>query len=232
MGLLESAGAILANGEKRLETLSHNISNASTPGYKRQISFSRLIEGSDRIGDYSTPLSVSIDATPGKLVESGNALDLAIAGGGAFMVRTGDQYYFVRSGQFSRSAEGTVVNAQGMVLQQAGGGDLVLEAEDPEILEDGTVLLDGGAAGMVGLYDAGFALDAGAAPTLANPASAVEANGSIVRQGFVEQSNVVLADEMIHLMANNRQIEMGAQMVRTYDQLIGQAVTTFTRSGR
>ena len=49
---------------------------------------------------------------------------------------------------------------------------------------------------------------------------------------MLESSNVVLSDEMVALMANTRQAEGGAQLVRLYDQLIGQAITTFARAGR
>lgn len=230
MGLIESASAILANGERRLESISQNISNASTPGYKRQIAFSHLIESGNGVGDYRTPLRVSLDPAPGKLVESGNALDLAIAGAGVFMVRNGDQYDYIRGGQFSRDSDGAVVDANGHYLQQAGGGDVVLDAGKIEILEDGTILLDGSAAGSIGLYHN----PEDGAGALAAPLSEgrYDTPDGLIKQGFVEASNVVLADEMMQLMANNRQTEMGAQMIRTYDQLIGQAVTTFTRSGR
>lgn len=235
MGLIESAGAILANGERRLESISQNISNASTPGFKRQIAFSQMVDGSNGVGDYRAPLTLSLDPSPGKLVESGNALDLAIAGAGMFMVRNGDQFDYIRSGQFSRSAEGAVIDANGRYLQQAGGGDLVLDAGKIEILEDGTVLLDGNAAGTVGLFHSSasnFVPLAQAVQGIDAGASAYDAPDGLIKQGFIEASNVVLADEMMHLMANNRQVEMGAQIIRTYDQLIGQAVTTFTRSGR
>ena len=227
MGLIESAGAILAQGERRLESISHNISNASTPGFKRQIAFSQMLEGGNGVGDYITPLGLSLDPTPGKLVESGNALDLAIAGAGYFMVRNGDRYDYIRAGQFSRNSEGALADANGLVLQQAGGGDVVVDAGKIEILEDGTLLLDGAAAGSIGLF---HAPGIGGAASLADTGDG--APDGIIKQGFVEASNVVLADEMMQLMANNRQVEMGAQLARTYDQLIGQAITTFTRSGR
>lgn len=234
-GLLESAASILSNGERRLQAISQNISNASTPGYKRQIAFSQLLQASDNIGDYTVPVSVSIDPSSGKFTESQNPLDLAIVGPGMLMVREGDRYYYTRGGQFSQDADGALVNAQGMRLQQAGGGDLIVDRAGMEILGDGTVLTDGAPAGSVGIYesaDVASMTQVGGSLYSADTNMMAEASDSVIRQGVTESSNVVLSDEMIHLMANNRQSEMGAQLVRTYDQLIGQAITTFSRGGR
>lgn len=234
-GLLESAAAILSNGEKRLQVISQNISNASTPGYKRQISFSSLIEDGSRIGQYKTPLSISTDNSKGKFTESGNVFDFAVIGSGMFMLRDGDSYYYSRGGEFTRNSDGTVENAQGMLLQQAGGGDLEIDGLLIEVTEDGTVLSDGVPVANIGLYESSAPEDLrnmGGAVFSAERENMTESSGSIIRQGVVESSNVVLSDEMINMMANTRQAEMGGQLVRTYDQLIGQAITTFTRSGR
>ncbi|MGC1470873.1 MAG: flagellar hook basal-body protein [Sphingorhabdus sp.] len=233
-GLVDSAAAILSNGEKRLQAISQNISNAGTPGYKRQIAFSQLLETKNS-GDYSVPISVSIDNSSGKFTESGNPLDLAIVGPAMFMLRDGDRFFYARGGQFSRDSEGALVNAQGMRLQQAGGGDMFVDRAAIEILGDGTVLSDGSPIGSVGLFEAEStdALDhLGGSLFSATNQAIVETSGSAVRQGVIESSNVQLSDEMVNLMANNRQVEMGGQLVRTYDQLMGQAITVFTRSGR
>lgn len=233
-GLVDSAAAILSNGEKRLQAISQNISNAATPGYKRQIAFSQLLETKNS-GDYSVPISVSIDNSSGKFTESGNPLDLAIVGPAMFMLRDGDRFFYARGGQFSRDSEGALVNAQGMRLQQAGGGDMFVDRAAIEILGDGTVLSDGSPIGTVGLFEAEStdALDhLGGSLFSATNQAIVETSGSAVRQGVIESSNVQLSDEMVNLMANNRQVEMGGQLVRTYDQLMGQAITVFTRSGR
>lgn len=233
-GLVESAAAILLNGEKRLQAISQNIANAATPGYKRQIAFSQLLENKNA-DDYSTPIYVSIDNSSGKFTESGNPLDLAIIGPAMFMLRDGDRFFYARGGQFSRDAEGALVNSQGMRLQQAGGGDLFVDRAAIEILGDGTVLSEGSPVGSVGLFEA-EGTDAlghlGGSLFSANGRGIIEASGSAIRQGVIESSNVQLSDEMVNLMANNRQVEMGGQLVRTYDQLMGQAITVFTRSGR
>ncbi|WP_204348296.1 hypothetical protein, partial [Stenotrophomonas maltophilia] len=60
-----------------------------------------------------------------------------------FQLRAGDRLVYSRQGQFRLSAEGNLVTPQGYVLQQQGGGDLVLDREAATIQQDGTVIDDG-----------------------------------------------------------------------------------------
>ena len=50
MQITEIAGQILARAEQRAEVAAQNITNASTPGYRRRISFSELMAGGGASG--------------------------------------------------------------------------------------------------------------------------------------------------------------------------------------
>lgn len=234
-GLVEAAISILKTGERSLEVTSHNISNTSTFGFKRSIN---MIENQIDRTSNNTDLPVqtlNIDQNSGTIKETGNPFDIIASKNAYFLVRSGDSYFYTKNGQFFRDQNGLVVNAQNMILQQRGSSDLILETNDVEIVDDGTVLQNGFAVASVGLFELQQAqpgqLSVGSLFP-ADPATLAEAEGSSVRQGMLESSNVILSDEMIKLMANTRQIEMGAQIVRYYDQLMGQAITTFSRSGK
>jgi flagellar basal body rod protein FlgG len=122
-----------------------------------------------------------------------------------------------------------------MVLQLAGGGDAAIEGEEIEILSDGMIVDSGTPVGAIGVFaapqDASALSSVGLVPITGEPV-AVEDGDFEIRQGMLESSNVVLSDEMVAMMANVRQAEGAAQLVRFYDQLIGQAITTFARAGR
>lgn len=233
--LIESAGAILSATERRLETVANNVTNLSTPGFKRQLSFVELLPA--RSPDFAAELMPRVrpDLAQGQMSETGNPLDLAISGAGFFQLRAGDTLVYSRQGHFRRAEDGTVVSPQGHVLQQAGGGDLVLERAAVEILADGTVLDEGRPVGRIALYEPA---EGGAVEPLAGSLFAIadgaaeETAGSQLRQGMVEASNVSLGDEMVAMMAALRQAESGARLVQLYDQLMDQAITTFGRSGR
>ncbi|MFA7595101.1 MAG: flagellar hook basal-body protein [Novosphingobium sp.] len=234
--LMESASAILASSERRVEAVSRNVSNASTAGYKKQVAFAQTL---DRATESFPPQVAETrfltDFSQGRLRHTGKPLDLAIHGPALLQLRAGDDLVYSRGGAFTLGDGGSVIDAAGRILQQAGGGDLVLDGQDVEILGDGTVLQAGVPVAAIGLYDAGQGSGIaaiGGSVFRASPSGLAEANGSVLRQGQLESSNVVMSDEMVAMMAAVRQSEGGARLAQTYDQLIGQAITTFSRSGR
>lgn len=227
MGLLETAAASLVAGERRLETVARNITNADTPGYKREVAYSEIAASNS--AELPQSLKTTI-AEQGALIHTGNPFDLAVEGSAYLVVRDGAAYSFSRGGQFVRGPDGVLIDALGRVLQHAGGGDISVSGQAFEVLGDGTLLDDGIPSGAVGLYrpigaEAGDRYDGSILGTLE------PSENSLIRQGMSEKSNVILSDEMVKLMSNQRQVEGGAQIVRTYDQIMAQAISTFSRSG-
>jgi flagellar basal-body rod protein FlgF len=234
-GLVESATAILSATERRLETVANNVTNLSTPGFKRQISFTDLIptQSADPVADLMP--HIRSDLGQGRLAETGNPLDLAVSGAGFFRLRAGNAMVYSRQGHFRLAEDGTVVSPQGHVLQQAGGGDLVLDRAAVKILADGTVLDQDRPVARIGLYSAaeGSSAQPLAGSLFAIPEDSVEESaGGQLRQGMTEASNVSLGDEMVTMMAALRQAEGGARLVQLYDDLMGKAITAFGQDGR
>ena len=167
--------------------------------------------------------------------ETGNGLDLAISGAGFFQLRAGDAIVYSRQGQFQRAEDGRVVTPQGYVLQQADGGDLMLDRTSVEILADGTVLGDGRPLARIALFvpAEGTAAEPINGSLFAIAATSVEeASGAELRQGMVEASNVSMGDEMVAMMSAMRQAETGARLIQVYDELMGRAVTTLGQGMR
>lgn len=237
MGLIEAATAAITGAERRIEVASKNIANVQTPGYKREIPYTEIVGAIDSsaLSRNSLPFTqTAIFTEPAVLTETGNRLDIAIRGEGYVLLRDGERFFLVRGGQFRRDAEGVLVDTQGRLVQQAGGGDLLLDTETPEILADGTVLSDGVPVGNIGLYAVGSGIDTVAFRSGISHDQALmlaESDTGEFAQGMIERSNVILSDEMIGLVRTQRMAESGAQMVRAYDQLTGQAISTFGRRG-
>ncbi|OJW68341.1 MAG: hypothetical protein BGO57_07270 [Sphingomonadales bacterium 63-6] len=225
----------MASAERRLEASAQNVANASTSGFKRQVNFAEVL-GAANNADGLLPTQKSyVDFTQGRLAETGSPFDLAINGPGLLRLREGEAYVYARGGSFALNEDGLLADASGRVLQQAGGGDLALAGTSFGVLADGTVLEDGLPTARIGLYEtsdpAALSALGGATFTAAEPAMA-EAEASQIRQGFLEKSNVTMSDEMVAMMASLRQAESGGRVMQFYDELIGQAITTFSRSGR
>jgi flagellar basal-body rod protein FlgF len=234
MGLIEIGEVIISRASQRVEVAAQNIANMTTAGYKaRHQSFAAMTSIQDSSTVFApAPDKAMIDFTGGKLQNTGNAFDLALAGRGFFVVRSGSETLYTRDGQFTRDADGHLVTANGALLQ-AGGGDVTVGAGAMTVLADGTIMQDGQPADRIAvadfadtavLTDAGaglFAAPSGAATDLATPA---------IRQGALETSNISTADEMLSVMAAMRGAESGQRVVQTYDDLMGRALTAFGQS--
>ncbi|MFZ2031060.1 MAG: flagellar hook basal-body protein [Vitreimonas sp.] len=234
MGLLELGEVMMTRSERHLELTSQNLTNVSTPGYKQQVGFDAAIDGAQVDDRAQVQVSARPDFAQGALRQTGRPLDLGISGSGFFLLRTSDGHsFYTRNGQFSRDSQNRLVSAEGYALQAAGGGDLLLESDSAEILNDGTVLENGAPAGRVGIYapnDAGH-LAAQSGTLFTAPDDAMhEVASPLLRQGFLETANVNNATEMLQLMTSMRQAEAGARVVEAYDTLIGQSISTFGRS--
>ena len=236
--LADSVGVILSRVERRVEASSQNIANVTTPGYKRAVSFDSLLGPRAEIsadGPYISLIQknfgTGIDLSPGQLQTTGNPTDLAILGDGFFSVRTPDgAQLYTRQGQFRRDANGHLVTPEGCILQQRGGGDLVLDSGDFKVLGDGTVLQSGEAVGRIGVV------------TLSHPEAIAYADGGLysasddtaafmdapsLSQGALEASNVSIGSEMVTIMAALREAQSGQRLMGVYDDLMGRAIATF-----
>lgn len=232
MQIVEIAAQIMARAEDRAETAAQNIANASTPGYRRRVSFSELV-GPGRPGepaDNSSGAGSSPDFTPGQLVQTGNPIDIAIAGPGFFAVRGDDSVLYTRHGQFRRDGEGRLATAGGLVLQSADGGDIIVGNEPFDVALDGVVTRGGEPLARIALVDFEdrLALAAGSEGAFfAGDAVPTAVDRPVVRQGMLESSNVNTGDEMVRMMEAVRRAETGQRLVTTYDDLMGRALNLF-----
>lgn len=231
---IESARVILSQSERRMEATANNVANLTTSGFKSQRLYSAMSADANGRAP-NTSLQQSADLSQGRLMRTDRTLDIAISGPGMFRLSSSDgTITYSRSGQFSLSADGRVVNGVGLALQSADGGDIVLSSSDISILADGTILEGERPVAKIGVFrasepDAVRALG-GASFAIAGGVEDVAAPE--LRQGMLEASNVALADEMVTMMEVMRQAEGGARLVQTYDDLIGKAVQTFGQGSR
>lgn len=144
----------LKNHQLRMDVVGNNISNVNTIGYKAgtanfQDALSQTISsgGNSRnpaqIGTGMSIGSIVNDFTPGATQSTGRTLDLAINGGGFFVVKdveTGNEYY-TRAGAFYLDNEGYLVNSDGLRVQSSTGDIRVYNgpASTISISSDGSI---------------------------------------------------------------------------------------------
>ena len=122
-GTIHKGATGLLAFSRGLDSLSNNIANLNTPGFKRSdILFRELFYQYQLTGDSGRELStsqlgngVSINGTfisfsQGDIQETGNGADVAVNGNGFFILRDGDTTYFTRGGQFDFDEDGYLIS--------------------------------------------------------------------------------------------------------------------------
>ncbi len=106
-GIYSSASGMIP-GVRKQEILANNISNASTPGFKKDMLFVKELTKAQKKAittrtDWENPMSnkVFTDYSQGTFDKTGNPLDLAIDGEGFFTLQLDDgSTVLTRSGSF------------------------------------------------------------------------------------------------------------------------------------
>ena len=173
--------------------------------------------------------------TQGGMNATENSLDLAIDGKGYFVVNlpSGDTAY-TRDGAFQVSSTGQLVTLQGY---EVSPGIVIPEnTQNIEISEQGVVMayVDGNPTpvelGQITL--ATFINEAGMRPLGNNLMEATTASGDattvnpgdtgagIIRQGYLEASNVNVIQQITDLISAQRAYEMNSKTIETADQMM------------
>jgi flagellar basal body rod protein FlgG len=204
----------------------------ATPGYRAKHSFAETLSTAGAGLQSSTVLVSRLSLSSGQLSETGNATDLAIDGEGFFEVRNDTGVFYTRNGQFTRGADGRLLNGGGLALQGVGGGDIVLPEGEFSISADGAITADDRVLAQIAVatFEATDAQPAADGLISAPSASVSAVDRPTIRQRFLESSNVSLGDEMIALMEAVRRAETGQRLMNVYDDLLGRVITTFGQS--
>lgn len=233
---LRAAGRALVYWQQRQEVNAHNLSNVETPGFRARRVFAEMLEGGlPRLGTVE-------DRRSGELRQTGSPLDLALAGDGSFVVQTdaGDQ--LVRSGSFTLDESGQIVDAHGQPLL-GEGGPIVLPPGPVEIDARGRVSVAGELIGRLRVVRQASDLEgnggtAGDGGFTAGPArssdgvartEALAEEEVMIRQGYLEGSNVSALDSLIEMTTIQRSFEAVQNSVQAIDSIME---TVANRLGR
>ena len=242
-----------------MRVIANNLANIGTTGYKRdRVNFATLSYQDERVAGqqssnetaYATGLNlgtgVSVQSTTaittqGTLNNTGNSLDLALDGEGYFQVQLpGGKLAYTRAGNFSRSADGQLVTAQGYALQPAI--QVPEDAASITVANDGTVSVTTAASstateigqitiasfanpsGLQALGD-NFLAETGASGAAQIGAAGDGVRGSI-RQGMLEGSNVNVVEELVDMIECQRAYEINSKMISAVDEMLRNANQT------
>jgi flagellar basal-body rod protein FlgG len=236
-----------------MAVISNNLANVNTTGFKkgRAVFEDLLYQNVRQVGAQSSQTTqlpsglqlgtgVKIVATEklhtqGNIVETGNALDVAINGRGFFQVLLPDgTLAYTRDGSFKLNSEGQLVTASGYFLEPAI--TIPQGATNVTIGKDGivSVSVPGDAVPQqvgqlqladfinpTGLEPIGENLFresvASGPPTVGNPGE--NERGALV-QHSLETSNVNVVEEMVNMIETQRAYELNSKAISTTDQML------------
>lgn len=256
---LQVARTGLEAQDTRMRVIANNLANVATTGFKRdRANFATLAYQDARVAgqqssnqtDYATGLNLGTGVavqsttrmdTQGTLDNTGNALDLAVSGNGFFVVALpSGQTGYTRAGNFSMSADGTLVTSQGYQVQPTI--TIPQGATAITIAADGTVsaqLQGQAAASQLGqITIASFPNPAGLQAMGDNFLSETGASGAAqvgpagtagrgnISQGMLETSNVNTVQELVDMIECQRAYEINSKMISAVDEMLKNANQT------
>jgi len=248
---LYSAAAGMQSQQMNLDVIANNLANVNTTGFKKsKIEFQELLyqttraPGSEQgsgnllptgiqIGEGSRPVATARIFTSGEMTQTGERLDVAIAGDGFFEVQTPDgSRAYTRDGAFKTASDGRIVTSDGLPLQ---GGFQPVPSGTTNITigstGDVTYTSSAGSTSFQvqlvrfnnpgGLSSMGSNLftetSASGPPELGSPGQ----NGfGTLNQAYLETSNVKVVEEMVNLILAQRAYEVNSKAVQSADEMM------------
>lgn len=205
--------------EKQYEVISNHLANTSTTGFKKDVlSFDQVMKA-----------TVSTDFTVGAPQITGNKLDVALGTKGFFKVQTPLGIRYSRNGNFALNGDRQVVNGMGQVILGVNG-PITVPGNEIYINENGDVFSDGTQVGRLDIVDfpsyAQLVKEGDNNYRYAgNPQDEAAPQALKVIDGALESSNVEVVYEMTKMIEANRMYDGINKMMRTIDELDGEATT-------
>lgn len=247
----------MVNQQKRLDTITNNLANASTTGYKREGATARAFDEymgvkiNDRTTGYrvtqigNMSLGVKIgenytDYSQGSLRSTENTYDLALEGNGFFAIsftnKQGEQSIkYTRDGNFTLDVDGALRTTDGDYVQ-GEGGDIYIptNAAQVAITTSGDIYADGeyiDTVKIVDFEDYNYLKKYG--ENMYEPVDgATETEPkAVIQQGYLEASNINVVSEMVEMITITRAYESNQKALQTADDMIEKAVNEVGRLG-
>ena len=239
-----TAAANMAAQEGRVEIAANNLANADTVGFKRELALlgsgpTRLLgihENQSALHPLNTMTlgnglwDAATDMRQGALKETGGKLDLALSGRGFFSIQTSEGIRFTRSGAFTLNGQGFISTVDGGLLLGESGNPIYIGNQDFTINGEGQIYNN------AGIYIDKLRIVDFPSPEYLNKvgssyfesSSRSGASFSVVKpnvfQGYLEDSNLRIVEEMVRMISALRSYERAQKLVQSYDDTLGRAV--------
>ncbi len=223
-----AAGSLKARSFQ-LETLSNNLANSNTVGYKTERSFfsifnkaqasARNLPLTKHVNDGTVLAERGVDFTQGTLYPTRRNLDLAVDGNAFLVIQAPDGIRVTRDGRLQLGPDGQIQSADGSPVLGKNGQPIKIlpSGEALVITPDGTVSQGTETLGQLDLkaYERPYALQRVGSNRFDPSGLAETAPKATIAQGYLEESTVSVPSLMIDMIRLNRLFEMSQKIAST-----------------
>ncbi|MBW1716978.1 MAG: flagellar hook-basal body protein [Deltaproteobacteria bacterium] len=221
-GIYQAIRGSLIQG-RRFDIITNNLANVGTTGFKKDVlTFDQALQEYERT-----------DLRQGNVRLTGNSLDIALEGDGFFKIKTPDGIRYTRNGNFCLNANGLLVTQNGdPVLGE--NGPIVIEGDDIAIDTHGRITADETVVDTLsvakfaqperlqkeGLW---YCIYNGDEKEIVRPEDV------LVKQGYLEESNVMVVEEMSRMIETLRTYESYQKVIQIFDETSHKAINEVGR---
>lgn len=245
----------MINEQHRMDTLTNNLANSTTVGYKKEGSTSqsfdsvlayKVKDASDapniprRMGINTPGVKIGenyTDYDQGSFKITDNTYDLALSGDGFFTIeftnKAGEtSTKYTRDGSFTLTVDGYLVTKDGNYVMGNNGRIKLDPLQESSIDSQGRIAQNGvvvDAIKLTDFTDYNYLKKYGENLLDAVEGATVQNANAKVYSGYLEMSNVNIVTEMVDLIAITRQYEANQKIIKAYDSTLEIASTQLGR---
>jgi len=224
------------NGYKRTRAVFEDLLYQTLRQPGAQSSQQTMVPSGLQVGTGVRPIATEKNFIQGNLNQTSNPLDIAVNGQGFFQIQMPDgTLAYTRDGAFQKDSTGQIVTSSGYPLSPAM--TIPQDATSVTIARDGVVTVVQGSAmntptqigniqiasfiNVGGLQSVGENLFVETASSGTPTPNTPGTNGTgVLYQGYVETSNVNMAEELVTMIQTQRAYEMNSKVISTSDQML------------
>jgi flagellar basal-body rod protein FlgF len=219
----------------RQDQLANDLANATTPGYKAdraaQASFGDLLLENSASGQSIGSLGLGVridelktDFSQGPTKQTGEPLDVAIAGPGFLSVLTAQGQRYMRNGQLTVDPKGQLASSSGDPLLDAQGKPISVAGHNADLTigRDGTVSVAGKTVGRLAIVSLTTPLKVGDNLFTGTPGATPA--GTTLQQGAIEGSDTNPARVMVDMIVSLRAYESSQRVIHSIDETLQRGI--------
>ncbi len=236
----------MINEQHRMDTLTNNLANSTTVGFKKEGSTSQSFDAvlALKVKDTSEPANIPkrigynnpgvkigenyTDWSQGSFKITDNTYDLALSGNGFFEIeftnKAGEtSTKYSRDGSFTLTQEGYLVTKDGNYVMGSNGRIQLDPLQDSAIDSQGVISQNGVVRDTVKVVDfADYNYLKKYGENFLEPVEGAEFQPADYKvfSGYLEMSNVQIVTEMVDLIAITRQYEANQKIIKSIDSTL------------